>query len=176
MHLPHRQPWVPHSSVQVLTANYPNSCFLSTLMPSHKRDLQSQWGAAWLASLNKVCLTSNEIFFFLSSNKGSWPYRLVIQKFINIDPDLTLQRSQENVWWLLFPPPTPSTHVRKYLIPHTHIRVVGKEIFIFFFPCCRRRCFASSISLLQGERGIKVLWALELSCSCMDPAKTGHKN
>lgn len=81
MHLPHRQPRVPHSSVRVLTANYPNSCVLSTLMLSHKRDLQRQWGAAWLASLNSFLTKQSWKCFLLSSNKGSWPYRLVIHRF-----------------------------------------------------------------------------------------------
>lgn len=38
--------WVPNSSVQMLTANYLDSCFLSTLTLPHKRDLKSWWPAA----------------------------------------------------------------------------------------------------------------------------------
>lgn len=41
LHTGSLEPRVPHSSIQVLTENVLNTCFL----PPHKRDLQSQWGA-----------------------------------------------------------------------------------------------------------------------------------
>lgn len=77
------EPRVPLSSVQMLIANYLNSCLLSSLSLPHKRKLKSQWGAALrnpdcgkgccLVNLNKVCLIGQLWkWFSLESNKKSW--------------------------------------------------------------------------------------------------------
>lgn len=71
-YLPRRQPWAEsHSSVQLLTPNYLDSCFLSTLTLTHKRDFKSQWGdlsesptlgeATGRSVLNTVCFNQTVV-------------------------------------------------------------------------------------------------------------------